>query len=451
MKNKIIKKIDKDIGVSNDIPIFGSTGSKTTMTPAEIESGFGITGDSWSIKKSQLNWFFDALCTNVNSKAAKSGGVSVGSLIWNDVDSRMMPTNSMPAFGSFWLSKGKFPELYEAMTSSITQEINGKFLIVVPDLEYPYISVVRSGRDVNTSEKNGIPNIVGSFSGHDGVYNGFCRKGSFEETPGHSSGGNASYEASMSLSYITGYPISTDNTVHPGNRAAYCHRITSSSESNEELKQALKGTKLLTVNIIAGDNDNRGLLNTEFSGTIEVPINYQETEWHHDENNNIVIDKIEYWISTSQTIVNPPDTKKGFSICWNKLNTKWEYIEDHRKEQVWNETTKDQFEVNYLGPIKEGFTNIIPPIFIQFYKFSNNSWVLDSSTKSDLIQTLVKQIKSQTLININDSKWVIENTEQIFISTEEHMQFVSIEGALTFIQTLPEKTMSELIGLLGSS
>ena len=46
------------------------------------------------------------------------------------------------------------------------------------------------------------------------------------------------------------------------------------------------------------------------------------------------------------------------------------------------------------------------------------------------------------------SKWIRATEEQEFEDAEIHMQFVNIENALDFTDTLASKTMEELIALL---
>ena len=162
--------------------------------------------------------------------------------------------------------------------------------------------------------------------------------------------------------------------------------------------------------------------------------------------NNIIIDKVEYWISESQTKVEPLETKEGFTQLFK--NDKFEYIEDHREEEVYLKTDGSLFTITELGEIPNEYTTIAPPTYAQYYKFNTDKWVLDSSKKDNLISVISDKVKSQTNINMEASKWIRATEEQEFEDAEIHMQFVNIENALDFTDTLASKTMEELIELL---
>ena len=103
-----------------------------------------------------------------------------------------------------------------------------------------------------------------------------------------------------------------DTSTHPANTACYLNRVVSTSQ-NEALEQALKDTPLLTVRCIATKDNLEGFAEHELMGEMEVPFNYQTTKYHYDEDNKIIIDKVEYWISESQTKVEPLEVKEGFT------------------------------------------------------------------------------------------------------------------------------------------
>ena len=82
------------------------------------------------------------------------------------------------------------------------------------------------------------------------------------------------------------------------------------------------------------------------------------------------------------------------------------------------------------------------------YDWDKQIWILNESKKDNLISVISDKVKSQTNINMEASKWIRATEEQEFEDAEIHMQFVNIENALDFTDTLASKTMEELIALL---
>ena len=181
----------------------------------------------------------------------------------------------------------------------------------------------------------------------------------------------------MSYNYIHKENKTFGTSTHPANTSVYLNRVASTGQ-NEALEQALKDTPLLTVRCIATKDNLEGFAEHELMGEMEVPFNYHTTQWHYDNENedSIIIDKVEYWVSESQTKVEPLETKKGFTQLFK--NDKFEYIEDRRKEEVYLKTDGSLFTITELGEIPNEYTTIAPPTYAQYYKFNTDKWVLDA-------------------------------------------------------------------------
>ena len=332
-----------------------------------------------------------------------SSGLKVGDLIWNDTTTKAMSSNMMPATGIYYLDPVIFPELFEKI--GYTNGRKGDLFKVGIDTTYPYLSMVKSGRGVGSTETDAIRNItgtnpVGAFQNRTSTgcfYNNGKQSGSSAE------GGNKFFGIDFSLSRgLSGGSSHIQSTIHPANTACYLNRVASTGQ-NEALEQALKDTPLLTVRCIATKDNLEGFVENELMGEIEVPFNYHTTQWHWvDEKikDSIIIDKVEYWISESQTKVEPLETKKGFTQLFK--NDKFEYKEDHRKEVVYLKTDGSSFTITELGKIPNEYTTIVPPnTYVQYYKFNTNKWILDSSKKETLIINVSTKVKSQTENNIS--------------------------------------------------
>ena len=124
--------------------------------------------------------------------------------------------------------------------------------------------------------------------------------------------------------------IATTN--QPANTACYLNRVASTGQ-NEALEQALKNTSLLTVRCIATKDNLEGFAENELMGEMEVPFNYHTTQWHYDNENedSIIIDKVEYWVSESQTKVEPLEVKKGFTHYLKMINSSMKKIIEKKK------------------------------------------------------------------------------------------------------------------------
>ena len=90
-----------------------------------------------------------------------------------------------------------------------------------------------------------------------------------------------------------------------------------------------------------------------------------------------------------------PEFKEGFHPC--EKNGEWIQIEDHRDKTVYDIETKESAKVDYLGPIKTGFTFLKP---FQFSKWDEEKWVLDENEQNAF---KIKQNKSQKNSLLNEA------------------------------------------------
>lgn len=88
-----------------------------------------------------------------------------------------------------------------------------------------------------------------------------------------------------------------------------------------------------------------------------------------------------------------PEFKEGFYPC--EKEGKWVLIEDNRGVKVYSTETKQEFTVNYLGKLKDGYTTKKPN---QYDKWDGKKWALDSDAKNtDLI--IQNQLLKDTLLS----------------------------------------------------
>ena len=95
------------------------------------------------------------------------------------------------------------------------------------------------------------------------------------------------------------------------------------------------------------------------------------------------LEKGKYLIPANATTIAIGIDKDGFSQVFDEDSQKWDYIEDNRGKTVYDTTTKQESKVDYLGAIKDGFTEIAPS---EFDVWNGSSWEVDT----------VAQITAQT-------------------------------------------------------
>ena len=99
-----------------------------------------------------------------------------------------------------------------------------------------------------------------------------------------------------------------------------------------------------------------------------------------------------------------PEFKEGFHPCEKKGS--WVLVEDHRDEIVYNIETKESSKIDYLGPIKTGFTLLIP---FQFSKWNGKKWVLDANEQTTFKIKQNKSLKNSLLNEANENISILQD------------------------------------------
>lgn len=88
-------------------------------------------------------------------------------------------------------------------------------------------------------------------------------------------------------------------------------------------------------------------------------------------------DKFEYFwangtgFAANSTNVKPPSFSAGYIPVWGE--GKWKILEDHRSRIVYSIETQDKIKVDYVGKIKEGFTELKP--ITSFDVWNGEKWI----------------------------------------------------------------------------
>lgn len=98
------------------------------------------------------------------------------------------------------------------------------------------------------------------------------------------------------------------------------------------------------------------------------------------------------------THVEPGEEREGFVQVWSG---RWTYIEDLRRTKVWDTQTKATSKVDYVGPIKDGFTTLEPA---QYDTWVGNAWVHDQVAQDEATSGANTEEKIRR--NAEASHWV---------------------------------------------
>ncbi|MCO8066805.1 hypothetical protein NI459_03985 [Acinetobacter schindleri] len=92
-----------------------------------------------------------------------------------------------------------------------------------------------------------------------------------------------------------------------------------------------------------------------------------------------------FWVfgtgyAANSTDIAPPETGPGYVAVFNKDEAAWSVVEDHRGKTVYSIENKSEFEVDYAGPIREGYTELKPDYFDTW---TGSAWV-DPRTPAEI-------------------------------------------------------------------
>jgi len=125
-------------------------------------------------------------------------------------------------------------------------------------------------------------------------------------------------------------------------------------------------------------------------------------------------------IPAHSTFVKPLEYKDGFTQVFNEDKQEWEYIEDHRYDDVYDINTKQKVDVKYLGALNPEHTLIAPPS--HDHEFIDGEWIITEEKKAEL-EALEKQRELQQLKDdLDNIERQIMRLERIRQRTESEEQ-----------------------------
>ncbi|AFJ48044.1 tail fiber assembly protein [Shimwellia blattae] len=114
------------------------------------------------------------------------------------------------------------------------------------------------------------------------------------------------------------------------------------------------------------------------------------------------------------TFTAPPEVKPTFVTRWT--GTEWIYIKDMRGLTVWNTTDKAPLTISELGPVPDGYTQLVPG---EFDQWDGNTWVKDISAESEYKQAQAEQHKASLLTEASQQIAVLSYAVDSGQATEE--------------------------------
>lgn len=99
--------------------------------------------------------------------------------------------------------------------------------------------------------------------------------------------------------------------------------------------------------------------------------------YSYDQKDKRLLGSFEYlWASgtglaANSTNIQPPVIEQGFIPVFDIEKQKWDLVEDNRRKTVYSIETKEKSTIEYIGKIKDGFTELVPN---QFDTWSGEAW-----------------------------------------------------------------------------
>ncbi|KFA58980.1 Tail fiber assembly protein from lambdoid prophage DLP12 [Gilliamella apicola] len=99
-----------------------------------------------------------------------------------------------------------------------------------------------------------------------------------------------------------------------------------------------------------------------------------------------------------------PEFKDGYWPC--EKNCEWILVEDHREKTVYNIETQEPLKIEYIGKIRDGFTELEP---FEFCQWNGKKWVLDEIAKNESIIKNNQLLKNSLLNDANEKIAILQD------------------------------------------
>lgn len=145
-------------------------------------------------------------------------------------------------------------------------------------------------------------------------------------------------------------------------------------------------------------------------------------------------------LAAHSTNLKPPVFKTGQIPIFSEAEQKWTLAEDHRLKTVYSTETKLSNRVDYIGPIKEGYTLLEPST--EFDSWNGTAWV-DVHTEEEKLAYKRSQYPSLTryqfLRCLLENGYQAEDIETQILSIEDEfsrqLALLGFKEATNFVRT----------------
>lgn len=167
---------------------------------------------------------------------------------------------------------------------------------------------------------------------------------------------------------------------------------------------------------------------------------YRGKYWNKTTIEIVIISKLGEVPGPELTSVAPPNPIEGYAIVWEE-NT-WIQKENHLGTTIFDIITLQPTTVKNLGPIPEGYTDIVP--LCEYPIWNGSTWVVNEELKAK-IETA---IKAKEDLSIEKAKIVSE----VFTSWTDVEKAIDAAKSLDDIKVLLKKTLAiQFLSETGSS
>lgn len=113
----------------------------------------------------------------------------------------------------------------------------------------------------------------------------------------------------------------------------------------------------------------------------------------------------------------PGDEKAGYAICRKEELSEWEYIADHRGEDVFSTETGEPVVITSLGDYPENTTTLTP--LTPFDKWNGSEWVTDTEAQHTADVEAAEQQKDALLLEAQATISLWQTELQLGIISDE--------------------------------
>ncbi|HFV9293472.1 TPA: tail fiber assembly protein, partial [Serratia fonticola] len=114
----------------------------------------------------------------------------------------------------------------------------------------------------------------------------------------------------------------------------------------------------------------------------------------------------------------PPEPKPGFATQWN--GDEWVHIKDSRGLTIYDQKTRVPSVVEYVGPIKDGYTLLAPTS--NFDEWNGKEWILnEGELKKHQVSTAINQ-KMLLIAEADSEIAALQNAIKYGMATEDEIK-----------------------------